>query len=250
MAGPSVRLVRAGASDPETLGSMTAFADGALIGPSIVGTIVAIPMHDGTREATSVELRDIVAGSTTTLTIPAGQRYVGHTGDGGILVDVTTETWTGTEYAKDLSLRAADGTLTRLMDVRARTNAVLADDAGILVTQYRFEGGGVNLGVTSAIRTVYVASKISASPSSATIRRGSSVRIAGNVWPAHAGQLVALQHLTGSGWRTVTWAKLTSTGYAFAVRPASRGTFRYRIYKPADADHAGAVGPTLTITVR
>ena len=233
MAGPSVRLVRAGASDPETLGSMTAFADGALIGPSIVGTIVAIPMHDGTREATSVELRDIVAGSTTTLTIPAGQRYVGHTGDGGILVDVTTETWTGTEYAKDLSLRA-----------------VLADDAGILVTQYRFEGGGVNLGVTSAIRTVYVASKISASPSSATIRRGSSVRIAGNVWPAHAGQLVALQHLTGSGWRTVTWAKLTSTGYAFAVRPASRGTFRYRIYKPADADHAGAVGPTLTITVR
>ena len=90
------------------------------------------------------------------------------------------------------------------------------------------------------VRRVYVRPKVTASLSGRTL--------SARVTPAHAGQRVYLQRLTSAGWRNVTYRTLSSTGTAsFAITPPGAGTWYYRAYKPADADHVAGASARVTL---
>jgi len=77
------------------------------------------------------------------------------------------------------------------------------------------------------------------------------VTVSGGVNPYHVGQVVYLQHYTGGGrWANVASGKLSSKStYVFTLKPSARGTYSYRVVKPADVDHLLAVSPTRSFTV-
>ncbi len=77
---------------------------------------------------------------------------------------------------------------------------------------------------------------------------GHTATISGSLRPAHSGQLIYLQRYYTLAWHNVASTKLSSTGtFGFYVKPASTATWLYRIYKPADADHASVVTGTLRL---
>ena len=41
----------------------------------------------------------------------------------------------------------------------------------------------------------------------------------------------------------------STSAYAFAFRPGWRGTFTYRMYKPADVDHLASYSPNRVVKV-
>jgi hypothetical protein len=120
-------------------------------------------------------------------------------------------------------------------------------------TEYRvtFESPYVYfLDAVSATRRVYVRPKVTAALSRTSVPRGVPVTVSARVVPAHAGQRVYLQRLTSSGWQNVTSKLLSGSGTAaFPVSRSTAGTYRYRVYKPADADHVAGASASLTLTV-
>ncbi|HEX8074923.1 MAG TPA: hypothetical protein VF545_08075 [Thermoleophilaceae bacterium] len=95
---------------------------------------------------------------------------------------------------------------------------------------------------TSPVVTVLVAPKISFKVSDKTPAAGHRVTFKGTVAPAHDGQTVLLQRRTSSGkWKTVATIPLTDAGTAvsaYSRRKKVSSSGRYRVVKPADADHA------------
>jgi hypothetical protein len=52
---------------------------------------------------------------------------------------------------------------------------------------------------------------------------------------------VYLQQYGNKVWKSIASVKLSSSGaYAFGIKPAVRGLIAYRVWFPADADHAQA----------
>jgi hypothetical protein len=65
--------------------------------------------------------------------------------------------------------------------------------------------------------------------------------ITGTVTPPHPGQKVRLEEKRSSGWKVIESDELSSEGaYKLVTAPTTRGTKKYRVVKPADADHLGA----------
>jgi murein DD-endopeptidase MepM/ murein hydrolase activator NlpD len=82
--------------------------------------------------------------------------------------------------------------------------------------------------------TTAVAGQLSISATAATARVGTTSRVAGTLSPARPGERVYLQRYAGGTWGNVTSTLLSgSSGYAFSVKPATTGRFRYRVRKPA-----------------
>src|SRR6266545_2835636 len=118
--------------------------------------------------------------------------------------------------------------------------------------QWRWYSGSPDLiGSGSNIVGVGVRPIVSEYVSRTTLPLGGTVTVSGGVNPYHVGQVVYLQHYIGSGrWVNVASGKLSSKStYAFTLKPASRGTYSYRVVKPADADHLLAVSPTRSFKV-
>lgn len=112
---------------------------------------------------------------------------------------------------------------------------------------YRWAYGGTStlLGSTSATRTVGVRTRVSAVQSRTSFPLGGSVTLSGSVAPTHAGQTIYLQRYVNGAWSTVASRTLSSTStYAFTIKPASRGTYYFRTYKPADIDHTAGYSPS------
>lgn len=87
--------------------------------------------------------------------------------------------------------------------------------------------------------------------SASTVTRGQTVRVRGTVTPNHRNQTVYLQRLDGSSWRTIGTVRLSSSsGYPFSVRVTARGSWRYRVVKPADGDHVIGTSGMLSLRVR
>lgn len=98
------------------------------------------------------------------------------------------------------------------------------------------------LSATAVTTRVDVRPKVTAALSGRTV--------SARVTPAHAGQHVYLQRLVSGVWRNVTSKPLSSTGAAsFTITPPGRGTWYYRVHKPADADHVAGASATLTLRV-
>jgi hypothetical protein len=117
--------------------------------------------------------------------------------------------------------------------------------------QWRYFGSPDRIGSGSNLASVGVRPIVSAYVSRASLPLGGSVTVSGGVNPYHPGQTVYVQRYIGSGrWTNVASATLSSKSiYSVALKPGWRGTFSYRVVKPADADHLLAVSPTRTVKV-
>ena len=104
---------------------------------------------------------------------------------------------------------------------------------------------------TSAAPVLQVRTAVSARPSAGGLRLGQTLTVTGRVAPNHHGQLVYLQAVVHGTWRNVAAARLSATSaYTLRVRPPTRGTWTYRVLKPADADHAAGWSATFRLAVR
>jgi P pilus assembly chaperone PapD/5-hydroxyisourate hydrolase-like protein (transthyretin family) len=103
---------------------------------------------------------------------------------------------------------------------------------------------------TSPTVTVLVGVRLTARLNQTSMALGRTATISGQVVPAHSGQRIRLQHKQGRTWRTVQTKTLPATGrYRFGLRSRATGTSRWRIHKASDADHIGAISPTLRLVV-
>lgn len=115
--------------------------------------------------------------------------------------------------------------------------------------QARFGGSTSFLPATSTNVTVTSVPVVAASASPTTVPHGTATRIAVTVRPSHPGQRVVLQRLVGTTWTWVANGTLSaSSTYTFTAVPATVGTYTYRVYRSADADHS--VGISANVTVR
>jgi type VII secretion-associated serine protease mycosin len=115
---------------------------------------------------------------------------------------------------------------------------------------WRYDGSTAYLWAASAPRLVQVRPVVTATLSKTSFPLGGSVTLSGSVAPNHAGQVVYLQRLASGRWTNVASRVLSSTSaYKATLKPSARGTYTYRVYKPADSDHLAAVSPARSFTV-
>lgn len=118
--------------------------------------------------------------------------------------------------------------------------------------QWRWETGTADLiGTGSTLVSTGVRVAVTANLSRTTAPLGTAVAMSGSVSPNHAGQYVYLQRYLGNNvWTNETAMKLSSTSvYSFHPKPAARGTYYYRVVRPADTDHLLGVSPTKSFRV-
>ncbi|HWL38334.1 MAG TPA: fibronectin type III domain-containing protein [Frankiaceae bacterium] len=110
---------------------------------------------------------------------------------------------------------------------------------------------GVALAPDVAVRAVYVKTRVTAYPSSKSIRLGQTLTVRGNVAPAHpVGSVVRLQRYVSGEWRNVVSGRMTtSTAYRVSFRPGAVASYPMRVVKPADADHASGISAKWSQTV-
>ncbi|MGZ0149112.1 S8 family serine peptidase [Kribbella sp. WER1] len=130
------------------------------------------------------------------------------------------------------------------------TLSVVTKPAVSSVYMLTFPGNADLMGTRTADITVQVAPSMSAVLSPAAIKLGKTTAFSGYVAPAHAGKPVYLQQYGNKVWKSIASVKLSSSGkYAFGIRPALRGKIAYRVWFPADADHATAYTVNKIVTV-
>ncbi|WP_374967914.1 S8 family serine peptidase [Terrabacter sp. BE26] len=114
-----------------------------------------------------------------------------------------------------------------------------------------YRGSTSFVGSSSALRAVGVRTAVTGVVSRSSLALGGTFTMSGSVSPTHVGQGVYLQRYAGSGkWTTVTSKPLgTTSAYAFSVKPSARGTFTYRVYKPADTDHLASYSASRAVRV-
>ncbi|HZX08712.1 S8 family serine peptidase [Kribbella sp.] len=140
--------------------------------------------------------------------------------------------------------------LAALKTTSTGTLAVVTKPAVSSVYMLTFPGNADLMGTRTADITVQVAPTISAVLSPTAIKLGKSTAISGYVAPAHAGKPVYLQQYGNKVWKSIASVKLSTSGkYAFGIRPATRGKIAYRIWFPADTDHATAYSATKIVTI-
>ena len=130
------------------------------------------------------------------------------------------------------------------------TLSVVDKPAVSSVYMLTFPGSADLMGTRTADITVQVAPTMSATLSPASIRLGGTTAFSGYVAPAHAGRSVYLQQYGNKVWKSIASVKLSTSGkYAFGIKPAIRGQIAYRVWFPADADHAQAYTVNKIVTV-
>jgi hypothetical protein len=88
------------------------------------------------------------------------------------------------------------------------------------------------------------------SPAQQSVPRGRYATLETFVTPGHVGQYVALQRWYSGAWHDVMVKRLNQySAINFDFAKSVPGTYQYRVYKPADADHAKSAGRTMTLTV-
>jgi len=116
--------------------------------------------------------------------------------------------------------------------------------------QWIYAGNSSLLGARSAVASVGVRPIVTASASASSIRLGGSVLIRGGVTPAHPLQVVYLQRYVSGKWVGVATGRLSSRStYSFTIKPTMRGTYTYRVARPADVDHLATTSVTRTFKV-
>lgn len=107
----------------------------------------------------------------------------------------------------------------------------------LIDTDYKvyYYGDDTHQGEVEGSLRVYVAPIVGISSNHKSLKHGRSLTISTTVVGGHSGTVYLQQH-SGAGWKTVKSAKLGSTGLAtFTVKQAKKGSYAYRVYRPAGA---------------
>lgn len=84
-----------------------------------------------------------------------------------------------------------------------------------------------------------------------TVKRGSTVTLAGRVNAAYAGERLYRQYWTGRSWRTVTSTVASANGsYRFTIRPTVKSRTSYRVVLLGTATHMTGISRALRLTAR
>jgi hypothetical protein len=196
---------------------------------------VTIPAHDGIillripTVSFSASAKTLAFGAATTLTVTAAvasttivrleRRTAG------------TSTW---RTSATLSLDVSGGASV------VRTPGVSTEYRAVLVSN----------GVVSSTVKIGVRPLLTIHASKAAVARRGKVTFSGSI--THPGRVpLLLQRRVGRAWRTVRRLTTSTSGrYRTVVSFASRGTFTYRVYAPADVSHLATASGALSIRVR
>ncbi len=120
--------------------------------------------------------------------------------------------------------------------------------------QWRYAGSGTHMSAVGP-ETINVAFLVAEHATRLSLPAGATTYLYGTVAPLPRYAYVYLQRsgVTTSSRAEIVYQKLpngvTTWGYKLAWRPASKGTYYLRIYKPASATHAAGYGATLKVVV-
>ncbi|MFD3452765.1 hypothetical protein ACFWVC_11320 [Streptomyces sp. NPDC058691] len=102
----------------------------------------------------------------------------------------------------------------------------------------------------SAATAVTVQPKLTAKASATKVRRGTTVKITGQVAGKSPNAVVRLQVYRDGQWSTLATARQSATGtVAFSVPERTKGTFSYRLHSPATTAFAASDSRSLTVHV-
>ncbi|MFU8854683.1 S8 family serine peptidase [Micromonospora sp. SL1-18] len=193
----------------------------------------------GTAATVSSNATSRTYGSAVTVT---GKLTRKDTGAG--LVGVPVQLWAKYKGASSYA---------QLTTVTSGTSGALAythKPSKIVSYQWIYQGSPTYAGSVSSLRTVNVATLVTATLSKTSFRLGRTVTLSGKVSPSHSGKTVYLQRLVNGKWKNITSKKLSSSSsYSFTIKPTKRGTYSYRVYKAADTDHIAGASPKRTFKV-
>jgi hypothetical protein len=184
-------------------------------------------------------LGTVTYGGATTLTVKLTQT-TGGTAVGGAKVALQ-------QRKKGTTTWAALSTLTT-----SSTGAAALAVKPVRNTEYRavYAGTTGRFGRLSSTVAVLVKPKVTSAWSATSIRLGGASYLKAVVSPSHAGQVVYVQRYSSGAWRTIATLKLsTSSAISYRYVPKVKGTYSYRVSKPADSDHVATTGPTVKLAV-
>ncbi len=102
----------------------------------------------------------------------------------------------------------------------------------------------------SPLRTVGVRPRISVVASDTSITLGQTVKLSGTLLPSTLGRTVYLQQRSGGVWSNFKSTTVSSShAYTFFRSPGRRGTYYFRIYRPADSARLAGYSRVVTVTV-
>jgi hypothetical protein len=120
--------------------------------------------------------------------------------------------------------------------------------APLFTTTYRFELASDPS--VSVEHTVVVEQRVTLTAASATVRRGTPIRLSGRVLPARPGLALRIQMLTGRGWVTVAAPKLGAQSlFSGTLLPRVPGRYLFRVVAPATALNAAGASHTVSVRV-
>lgn len=145
-------------------------------------------------------------------------------------------------------------------EIAARTTdsagiaSVTVKPAANTAYQWRYPGSGTHMSAVGP-ETINVAYLVAEHATRLTLPAGATTYLYGTVapLPRYAYVYLQLSGVTTSSRAKIVYQKLpngvTTWGYKLAWRPASKGTYYLRIYKPASATNAAGYGATLKVVV-
>jgi hypothetical protein len=119
-------------------------------------------------------------------------------------------------------------------------------------TEYalRFRGSNGWAPVQTAPRLTVLTLQVLRTLSGTSLPVGGSLTVAVTVRPARPGARVVVQQLTGTTWRSVSSAALSTRSTAsITLRPAARGSITYRVVVPATTLHGESRSASFSIRV-
>jgi hypothetical protein len=105
-----------------------------------------------------------------------------------------------------------------------------------------------NVGSTSAWRRLSVPSKVKASPSTRSVRQGSTFKISGSVSPSASGTVTAFRK-AGGRWVKAGSGKFSDGRFAFKVKATSTGRQTYRVRSSRTAQNDPGTSGSFTLSV-
>ncbi len=252
-------FVGTGTAAPDVYGAPAAYLD-----PTASSTVIA-GLAAATTYTVSVVVYDFAGGSSppvsrtllgttlSTAAAPSTVAYGGATVVSGTLRRAGTATGLGARSLVLYQRRHGTTVWGRVGAVTTATNGVASSRRVPTVnTDYlwTYAGSGSEMASGGSVRVVGVAPKVVLALSATRVLVRHAVTVTGSVGPNHRGQRVYLQQKVGTGWRNVASAVLSSTSAVrFAYTPTVRGTFVFRLYKAADADHVASASAARSLGV-
>ena len=125
--------------------------------------------------------------------------------------------------------------------------------------QWRYSATSAYKASTSSYKSVSVKTATTLSVSPATLKHGKSAIFYGSTTPAAKGVKVTLQQLVGKKWKNVASAsekrqklpnKKTAVAFRISHKLTKKGTYKFRVSKPATSSLSGSVSRTVTEHVK